>query len=200
MTLGLAGSGLESGFEAGVGAELGVVGQGLPVVGSAGQIEADGDTGGKSFAQFSPGTVEMVVTQSGHGRKDLVVGQVEAAKHFSNQLQVVHSSGIRREGAAAWGEVGRLDRGEAWEAVCEWTLSERWIRGCGLVALVRPSKSILDVEVKSVKQKWKDKVFAAPVNRAEIEHAAVQLGVPLDEHIAVVLGALQKDADLVGLR
>ena len=68
------------------------------------------------------------------------------------------------------------------------------------VALVRPSKSIVDVELKSVKKKWKDKAFAAPVNRAEIEHAAAALGVPLDEHIGVVLEALQKDADLVGLR
>lgn len=41
---------------------------------------------------------------------------------------------------------------------------------------------------------------AAPVNRAEIAHAAAELGVPLDEHIAVVLEALQKDADLVDLR
>ena len=67
------------------------------------------------------------------------------------------------------------------------------------VALVRPSKSILDVSVKSVKKKWKDKAFAAPVNRAEIEHAAQSLGVPLDEHIQVVLNAMQAHADLLGL-
>lgn len=68
------------------------------------------------------------------------------------------------------------------------------------VALVRPSKSILDVELKSIKKKWKDKAFAAPVNRAEIEHAAAELGVPLDEHIEIVLQAMKDHADLLGLR
>ena len=67
------------------------------------------------------------------------------------------------------------------------------------VALVRPSKSILDVELKSVKKKWKDKLFAAPVNRQEIEHAAEALGVPLDEHIQVVLAAMKANAAALGL-
>lgn len=67
------------------------------------------------------------------------------------------------------------------------------------VALVRPSGSILDVKLKSIKKKWKDKAFAAPVNRAEIEHAAAALGVPLDEHIQVVLDAMQANAAALGL-
>lgn len=67
------------------------------------------------------------------------------------------------------------------------------------VALVRPSKSILDVKVSSVKKKWKDKAFAAPVNRQEIEHAAEALGVPLDEHIAIVLDAMKAAAEPLGL-
>lgn len=67
------------------------------------------------------------------------------------------------------------------------------------VALVRPSKSVLDVELKSVKKKWRDKLFAAPVNRAEIEHAAEELGVPLDEHIQVVLDAMKTSAEQLGL-
>jgi putative nucleotidyltransferase with HDIG domain len=69
------------------------------------------------------------------------------------------------------------------------------------VALVRPSKSILDVEVKSVKKKWKQKEFAAAVNRQEIEQAASELGVPLDEHIGIVLDAMKAHAgelDLAG--
>ena len=67
------------------------------------------------------------------------------------------------------------------------------------VALVRPSKSILDVELKSVKKKWKDKLFAAPVNRQEIEQAAEALGVPLDEHIQVVLDAMKANAQALGI-
>jgi len=68
------------------------------------------------------------------------------------------------------------------------------------VTLVRPSKSILDVELKSVKKKWKDHLFAAPVNRAEIEHAASSLGVPLDEHIQMVLDAMKANAEALGLK
>lgn len=59
------------------------------------------------------------------------------------------------------------------------------------VALVRPSKSIHDVKIKSVRKKWKDKAFAAAVNRQEIEEAAADLGVELWEHVGVVLGAMQ---------
>jgi putative nucleotidyltransferase with HDIG domain len=67
------------------------------------------------------------------------------------------------------------------------------------VALVRPSKNIADVTVSSVKKKWKDKLFAAGVDRAEIEHAAADLGVPLDEHIGHVLQAMQAIAPTLGL-
>ena len=59
------------------------------------------------------------------------------------------------------------------------------------VALVRPSKSIMDVKVRSVKKKWKDKGFAAGVDRGDIEEGAEMLGVPLSEHIGVVLEAMQ---------
>ena len=59
------------------------------------------------------------------------------------------------------------------------------------VALVRPSKSIHDVKIKSVRKKWKDKAFAAAVNRQEIEGAAADLGVELWEHVGVVLQAMQ---------
>ncbi len=67
------------------------------------------------------------------------------------------------------------------------------------VALVRPSKSIMDVKVKSVKKKWKDKAFAAGVNRQDIEQGAAELGVQLSEHIATVLEAMQGIADELGL-
>jgi putative nucleotidyltransferase with HDIG domain len=67
------------------------------------------------------------------------------------------------------------------------------------VTLVRPSKKIADVELKSVKKKWKDKAFAAPVDRDEIAHAAEELGVPLDEHIQLVLDAMKANAQALGL-
>ena len=67
------------------------------------------------------------------------------------------------------------------------------------VALVRPSKSIRDVEVKSVKKKIKDKAFARAVNREDIVNGADQLGMPLDEVIANVIAALQGDAERLEL-
>jgi putative nucleotidyltransferase with HDIG domain len=67
------------------------------------------------------------------------------------------------------------------------------------VALVRPSKSIHDVKIKSVRKKWKDKAFAAAVNRQEIEEAVAELGVELWEHVGVVLGAMQGIAGELGL-
>ncbi len=67
------------------------------------------------------------------------------------------------------------------------------------VALVRPSKDIRDVKLKSVRKKWKDKAFAAAVNREEIEHAAEALGVELNEHIQVVLDAMKANAEVLGL-
>ena len=67
------------------------------------------------------------------------------------------------------------------------------------VALVRPSKNIRDVKIRSVKKKWKDKSFAAGVNRADIEEGAADLGIELSEHIAVVLEAMQGIANDLGL-
>ena len=67
------------------------------------------------------------------------------------------------------------------------------------VTLVRPSKSINDVELSSVKKKMKDKAFARAVNREEIVHGAEQLGMPLEEVIANVIAALRADAARLGL-
>ncbi len=67
------------------------------------------------------------------------------------------------------------------------------------VALVRPSRAIADVTLKSIKGKWKDRRFAAGVNREEIAHAAERLGVSLDEHIGIVLAAMQAEAAALGL-
>jgi putative nucleotidyltransferase with HDIG domain len=59
------------------------------------------------------------------------------------------------------------------------------------VAYVRPSKDIRDVEVNSVKKKWKDKLFAAAVSRTDIEQGAAELGVDIWEHVGVVLEAMK---------
>jgi len=67
------------------------------------------------------------------------------------------------------------------------------------VAFVRPSKNVADVQLSSIKKKWKEKAFAAGVHRDEIEHAAAALGVPLDEHIGIVLAAMQNNAEALGL-
>ncbi len=67
-------------------------------------------------------------------------------------------------------------------------------------ALIRPSKSVLDVQVKSVKNKWKDKRFAAGVDRSIIEKGAAMLGVRLDELIEDTIKGMQEVAEAIGLR
>jgi putative nucleotidyltransferase with HDIG domain len=69
------------------------------------------------------------------------------------------------------------------------------------VALVRPTKDIRDItKIKSVKDKWKDRAFAAAVNRAEIERTCQALGVDLwTEHVPLVLEAMQGIASELGL-
>jgi putative nucleotidyltransferase with HDIG domain len=67
------------------------------------------------------------------------------------------------------------------------------------VALVRPTKSIHDVDLAAVKKKMKDKAFARAVNRNDIVHGAEQLGMPLDDVITNVIFALKSDALRLGL-
>jgi putative nucleotidyltransferase with HDIG domain len=64
-------------------------------------------------------------------------------------------------------------------------------------ALVRPSKSVHEVDARSVRKKMKDKAFARGVNREDVINGANELGVDLDEHITFVIGAMQaRSADL----
>lgn len=67
------------------------------------------------------------------------------------------------------------------------------------VALVRPSRSLLDLKAKSVKKKWKDKSFAAGTDRTEMEEAAADFGVELWEHVENVIVAMRGIAPELGL-
>lgn len=66
-------------------------------------------------------------------------------------------------------------------------------------ALIRPSKSLADLEVKSVMKKWKEKSFAAGVNRQVIEKGASMLGVEIKELVADVIAGMREVADKIGL-
>jgi predicted hydrolase (HD superfamily) len=67
-------------------------------------------------------------------------------------------------------------------------------------AYVRPSRSVLDLEVKSVKKKWKTVAFAAGVNREVIEKGAAMLGMELDELIEETIQSMRAVAESVGLK
>jgi len=67
-------------------------------------------------------------------------------------------------------------------------------------ALVRPSKSLLDLEAKSVIKRMKEKAFARAVNRDDLRRGAQEIGVPLDAHAANVIAFMRAEADALGLR
>ena len=67
-------------------------------------------------------------------------------------------------------------------------------------ALVRPTRSILDLEARSVQKRMKDKAFARAVSRDDLRAGAAELGLPLDEHITNVIGFMRVHADALGLR
>jgi putative nucleotidyltransferase with HDIG domain len=66
-------------------------------------------------------------------------------------------------------------------------------------ALVRPSRSVHEVDARSVRKKMKDKAFARGVSREDVVQGATELGVDLDEHIAFVIAAMQRNAPALGL-
>jgi predicted hydrolase (HD superfamily) len=67
-------------------------------------------------------------------------------------------------------------------------------------ALVRPSKSVLDLEASSVIKRMKDKAFARAVNRDDLRRGADELGLPLDQHITNVIAFMRDKAEALGLR
>jgi putative nucleotidyltransferase with HDIG domain len=87
------------------------------------------------------------------------------------------------------------------------SLLERTLFACDELAgfitaasLVRPSKSVLDLEASSVKKRMKDKAFARGVKREDLVAGAELIGLPLDEHITNVIGFIRERADELGLR
>ena len=102
-------------------------------------------------------------------------------------------------------------RADAWALLTEWTKSESLLEkslfACdemaGFVtaaALVRPSKSVLDLEASSVIKRMKDKAFARAVSRDDLRTGAQELGLPLDQHVTNVIESLREQADALGLR
>ena len=67
-------------------------------------------------------------------------------------------------------------------------------------SLVRPSKSVLDLEASSVRRRMKDKAFARGVKREDLHRGAEELGLPLEEHIANVIASMRERADALGLK
>lgn len=67
-------------------------------------------------------------------------------------------------------------------------------------ALVRPSKSVLDLEASSVIKRMKDKAFARAVSREDLKKGAEEIGLPLDQHISNVIAFMRERADVLGLR
>ena len=67
-------------------------------------------------------------------------------------------------------------------------------------ALVRPSRSVLDLEATSVLKRMKDKAFARAVSRDDLRKGAEELGIPLQDHVTNVIGFMREQADALGLR
>lgn len=67
------------------------------------------------------------------------------------------------------------------------------------VGLVRPDRDLGNVKMKSVRKKWKNRAFAGGVDREEVEAAASEIGIPIDDHLAVVLTAMQAISADLGL-
>jgi predicted hydrolase (HD superfamily) len=67
-------------------------------------------------------------------------------------------------------------------------------------SLVRPSKSVLDLEASSVMKRMKDKAFARAISREDLRKGAEEIGLPIDQHITNVITFMREQADVLGLR
>ena len=123
-----------------------------------------------------------------------------AAEHPVAGAPMLRSAGVPEEviyAIQAHADYLELERA-SWMDKCLPAVDEL----CGFViavALVRPTKSLADVDVSSVKKKMKDKAFARAVRREDIVAGAELLGISLDEHIAFVLDAVRAVSPQLGL-
>ena len=113
---------------------------------------------------------------------------------------------LRRLGYPEWVMRAILSHAD-YSGVARESLLEKTLFACdemaGFVtaaALVRPSRSVLDLEAPSVIKKIKDKAFARAVSRDDLRNGAELLGLPLEEHVTNVIAYLREQADALGLR
>jgi putative nucleotidyltransferase with HDIG domain len=114
---------------------------------------------------------------------------------------------LQRRGYPEWVTRAILSHAAEVTGVTRDNLLEKTLFACdemaGFVtaaALVRPSRSVLDLEALSVIKRMKDKAFARAVPRDHLRRGAEELGLPLDEHVANVIGFMRERADALGLR
>jgi len=113
---------------------------------------------------------------------------------------------LRRRGYPEWVTRAILSHAD-YSGISRDSLLEKTLYACdemsGFVtaaSLVRPSKSVLDLEAASVIKRMKDKAFARNVSREDLRRGAAELNLPLEEHIANVIAFLRERADALGLR
>jgi putative nucleotidyltransferase with HDIG domain len=113
---------------------------------------------------------------------------------------------LQRRGYPDWFTRAILSHAD-YSGIVRESLLERTLYACdemaGFVtaaALVRPTKSILDLEAGSVLKRMKDKAFARAVSRDDLRRGAAELGLPLEEHVANVIAFMRTSADTLGLR
>jgi putative nucleotidyltransferase with HDIG domain len=113
---------------------------------------------------------------------------------------------LRRRGYPEWVMRAILSHAD-YSGVARESLLERTLYACdelaGFVtaaALVRPTRSLLDLEAPSVLKRMKDKAFARAVSRDDLRRGAAELGIPLDEHVANVISFMRVSAERLGLR
>jgi putative nucleotidyltransferase with HDIG domain len=113
---------------------------------------------------------------------------------------------LRRRGYPEWVMRAILSHAD-YSGVARETLLEKTLFACDEMAgfitaasLVRPSKSVLDLEPASVIKRMKDKAFARAVSRDDLRNGAAELGLTLEEHVSNVIGFMREQADALGLR